>query len=99
MVAHEQQVEAVVLQELLGDNAQTMLRSDISQEDRKLAKEGARTSWLRTSRSRPLSCRKRWVTSAPNATPTPRLLGARPAPGCGSLHSSSHIRPSSGGSL
>ncbi len=39
------------------------------------------------------SCRKRWVTSDPNATPTPRLLGARPVPECGSLHSSSHIKP------
>ena len=57
------------------------------------------TSWERTRRSRPLCSRKARVTSAPKATPTPRLEGARPAPGCGSLQSSSHIRPSSGGSL
>lgn len=37
------------------------------------------TSWLRTSRLRLLSCRKRRVTSGPNWTPTPRLLGLRPS--------------------
>ena len=58
-----------------------------------------RASWLRTSSCSLLSSRKCRVTSGPNATPTPRLLGLRPAGACGSLHSSSHISPSSGGSL
>ena len=42
-----------------------------------------------------LSCRNRFVTSAPNCTPTPLLLGMRPLFGPGSLHSTSHIRPAS----
>lgn len=60
---------------------------------------GDHTSWLRTSRSSLLSSRKARVTSGPKATPTPRLFGLRPLPGWGSLHSSSHISPSSGGCL
>ena len=37
--------------------------------------------------------------ASPNPTPTPRLLGLRPGSAWGSLQSSSHMRPSSGGSL
>ena len=45
-----------------------------------------------------MSSKNFFVTSAPNATPTPRLLGCRPGAGPGSLHSISQNSPLSGGS-
>ena len=52
-----------------------------------------RTSWLRMIASSPLLSQNCFVTSGPNCMPTPRLLGARPGVGCGSVHSISIMRP------
>lgn len=55
------------------------------------------TSCDRMTSSNEFLSRNWAVISGPNDRPTPRLLGARPLGFCGSLHSSSHMSPLSGG--